>query len=271
MCRRICKVADRATRSRVGGGTVRRTSSIVLFGLACASSERTPPEPTPTPMPAEHAVAPKNRTEPLPSEPVPPAKQIDEVTLHCALGLTPASASDGRRSVRHGIELRHDFAMVTIEMSAPPDRAHLLAKSAEDLARVRTLARAVLTSPLPAASAPVPDGQTCQLRIVEGGIAKLDVPVDPTPPSGPLAELVMELRKWMHGSEPTWPDAKDPEVAQCMKAAKLGKSTKFHLREIVVDSDGKRRYEFFDPTEMSTGNHFGCRFIDGKPHILPEG
>jgi hypothetical protein len=248
---------------------VRRISSIVLFVLACASSERTPPEPTPTPTPA--AVAPGYTSEPSPSEPPPPTQPIDEVALHCALGLTPASASDGRRSIRHGIELRYDFAMVKIEMSAPPHRAHLLAKSAEDLTRVRTLAATVLTSPMPAASAPVPDGQICQLRIVQGGVAKLDVPVDPTPPSGPLADLVMELRKWMHSTEPTWPDANDPEVTQCMKAAKLGKATKFHLREIVIDSDGKRRYEFLDPTEMSTGNHFGCRLIDGKAHILPEG
>jgi hypothetical protein len=249
----------------------------VLVVLACASSERNPPAPTPAqpatavghtsePPPAEPPLA-----EPPLAEPPPPSVPIDEVTLHCALGLTPASASDGRRSVRHGIELRHDFAMVKIEMSGPPHRAHLLAKSADELAHVRGLAAAVLGSPMPAASAPVPDGQICQLRIATGGVTKIDARVDPTPPSGPLADLVMELRKWMHASEPTWPDAKDPEVAQCMKAAKLEKTAKFHLREIVIESDGKRRYEFLDPTEMSTGNHFGCRFIDGKPHILPEG
>jgi hypothetical protein len=250
---------------------VRCISLFALFALACASSERTSPESTPAATKAEPVTVVAPTSEPLPAEPVPPSEQVDEVTLHCALGLTPASASDGRRSVRHGIELRYDFAMVKIEMSAPPHRAHLLAKSADDLAHVRALAAAVLASPLPAASAPVPDGQTCQLRIVEGGVARLDVPVDPTPPSGPLADLVMELRKWMHANEPMWPDAKDPEVAQCMNAAKLGKGAKFHLREIVIDKDGKRRYEFLDPTERSTGNHFGCRFTDGKPHILPEG
>ncbi|HET6585890.1 MAG TPA: hypothetical protein VFG69_20680, partial [Nannocystaceae bacterium] len=173
--------------------------------------------------------------------------------------------------VKQGIELRHDFAMVKIEMSAPPHRAHVLATSAEDLARVRTLAGAVLGSAVPPASAPVPDGQTCRLRIATEGATKLDAPVDPTPPSGPLADLVTELRRWMHSPEPTWPDATDPEIAQCMRAAKLPKAAKFHLREIVIEADGERRYEFLDPTEPSTANHFGCRFLAGKPHILPEG
>jgi hypothetical protein len=246
---------------------VRTACFSLVLAVACASTEP-PPQAEVSARTVEPAPA-----EPLQPDPVQPAAKpnVTEIALVCPLGLTPASATDGRREVERSIELRHDFAMVKIRMSGPPDRAHLPAKSASDIESMRQLATAVhATGITPPAGPPVPDGPHCRLRITADG-KTIEESVEPTPPSGALADLVVELRKWMHGPEPTWPTAKDPEVAACRREAKLDAKSKFHLREIVIDSDGLRRYEFLDPEDTSTGNHFGCRIKDGKPFILPEG
>jgi hypothetical protein len=269
--RRTAESVDRHAGDRFAGSaydaSVRAASFPIILAFACAPTEGSEPAPVHSGPTIEQA---RPGSEAAKGEAL-PGVHVDEVALHCALGLTPASASDGRRVVKRGIELRHDLAVVKIEMSEPPHRAHLLARSDDELARMRKLATAVQATALPQASAPVPDGQQCRLRVVVDGVAKVDAAVDPTPSPGPLAELVTELRGWMHTSEPMWPEPKDPEVGRCMAAAGLAETAKFHLHEVVIERDGKRRYMFVDPTELSTADHFGCEFLDGKPHILPEG
>lgn len=200
-----------------------------------------------------------------------PTARVHAIHLKCALGLTPASAHDGRRENERGIEVREDFAMVKVKMSGPPDRAHLPARTKDELAHALALAAAVHARGVPEASPPVPDGQQCRLQIVLEGSEPLDAAVDMTPPSGPLADLVLELRRWMHGPEPVWPTIDDPEVAACRRAGHREDIAGFHVHEIVIEADGGHRWMFLNPSELSTANHFGCRITNGKPHILHEG
>jgi hypothetical protein len=190
--------------------------------------------------------------------------------LSCVSGPTPASAVDGRFAVEKTVEVRHDFAMVRTRMNLPPHRAVVTTLATEEIARLRSLASAVVATSRAKATPPVPDGTACSLRIAIDGTS-VDEAVDPTPASGPIAELMLALRTRMTAAEPTWPSSTDPEIAACRAAAKQPNIDRFGVEEIVIEDDGTHRWMFFDAEEASTGNHFGCRITDGKPFILPEG
>jgi hypothetical protein len=239
--------------------TMRIAAATIASLLACASSEPPPP-------PAAKTVAAPHESAPPPT----PSTTGAEISLSCVSGPTPPSAVDGRVGVETIIEVRHDFAMVRTRMNLPPNRAVVTTLAPDELARLRSLASAVVATPRPKATPPVPDGTACALRITIDGTT-IDEAVDPTPPSGPLAELVVALRKRMTATEPTWPSATDPEIAACREAAKQPNIDRFEVSEIVIEADGTHRWMFLDAEEASTGNHFGCRVANGKPLILPEG